>query len=132
VPLSVSLSLSIYQSIYQSIYLSICPSVHLFIYLFIYLSTYLSIYLSIYLWLYSPLLGLGRFFRFMIFYIVSTTPRTMNQPAAMTLPAHKSAQTQNKRKQTYIAQVGFEPTIPVFERMTTVHALNRFSKQHSH
>jgi hypothetical protein len=45
------------QPIYLSIYLSIC------------LSVCLSIYLSINLWLYSLLLGLSRYFSFLIFYI---------------------------------------------------------------
>jgi hypothetical protein len=47
-----------------------------------------------------------------------------DQPAARLLPAHKAAQTQNKSTQTSI-QVGVEPTIPVFERGKTVHALDR-------
>jgi hypothetical protein len=33
--------------------------------------------------------------------------------------------TQNKRAQTSMPQVSFEPTIPVFERAETVHALDR-------
>jgi hypothetical protein len=41
--------------------------------------------------------------------------------------AHRTAQTQNKRTQTFMSQVGFEPTIPVFERAKTVHALDRAS-----
>jgi hypothetical protein len=45
-----------------------------------------------------------------------------DQPVARLLPAHRTAQTQNKRTQTYMSQVGFEPTIPVFERAKTVHA----------
>jgi hypothetical protein len=32
--------------------------------------------------------------------------------------------TQNKRRQTSMPQVGFEPTIPVFKRVKTVHALD--------
>jgi hypothetical protein len=34
-------------------------------------------------------------------------------------------QTQNKRKQTSMLSVGFEPTIPMFERAKTVHVLYR-------
>jgi hypothetical protein len=49
----------------------------------------------------------------------------MDQPAARSLPAHRTAQTQNKRTQTSMPQVGFEPMILVFERVKTVHALNR-------
>jgi hypothetical protein len=33
--------------------------------------------------------------------------------------------TQNKRTQTYMPRVGFEPTIPAVERAKTVHALDR-------
>jgi hypothetical protein len=33
--------------------------------------------------------------------------------------------TQNKRTQTYMPEVGFEPTIPAFERAKRVHALAR-------
>jgi heme oxygenase len=48
-----------------------------------------------------------------------------DQPVASPLPAHMIAQTQDKRTQTLMLQVGFEPTIPVFERAKTVHALDR-------
>jgi hypothetical protein len=34
-------------------------------------------------------------------------------------------QTQNKRRQTSVPWVGFEPTIPVFERANTIHASDR-------
>jgi hypothetical protein len=39
--------------------------------------------------------------------------------------AHRTAQTQNKRRQTSTPQVGFQSTILVFERAKTVHALDR-------
>jgi hypothetical protein len=48
-----------------------------------------------------------------------------DQPVARPLPAPRTAQTQNKRTQTTMPQVGFEPTIPVFERAKTVYALDR-------
>jgi hypothetical protein len=48
-----------------------------------------------------------------------------DQPVARSLPVQRTAKTQNKRKQTSLPQVGFEPTIPVFERAKTVHALER-------
>jgi hypothetical protein len=38
---------------------------------------------------------------------------------------HRTTQTQNKRRQTSMPLVGFELTIPVFERAKTIHALNR-------
>jgi hypothetical protein len=47
-----------------------------------------------------------------------------DQPFAKPLSAHRKAQTQNKRTQTYMPRVGYEPMIPVFERAKTVHALN--------
>jgi hypothetical protein len=89
------------------------------------LSVCLSVYLSIYLWLYSPLLDLGRFFNFFIFYTDGRAPWTSNQPVARPVPTHRTTQTQNNRTQTSMPQVGFEPMIPVFERAKTVHALNR-------
>jgi hypothetical protein len=48
-----------------------------------------------------------------------------DQPVARRLPAHRTVQTQNKRTQTSMPQVGFKPTIPVFERAKTVRALGR-------
>jgi hypothetical protein len=47
-----------------------------------------------------------------------------DHPVARPLPAHGTAQTQNKRTQTFMPQRGFEPTIPVFERAKTVHGLD--------
>jgi hypothetical protein len=46
-----------------------------------------------YIWLYSPLLGLGPFFSFLIFYTDGRTPWTGNQPVARPLPAHRTTQT---------------------------------------
>jgi hypothetical protein len=48
-----------------------------------------------------------------------------DQLVARPLPVHRTAQTQNKRTQTSMSLVGFEPTIPLFERAKTVHALGR-------
>jgi hypothetical protein len=73
----------------------------------------------------QPFVDLGRFFSFLIFYTVCTTPWTGDQPVARPLPTHRTIQTHNKRIQTSMAQVGFEPTIPVFERRKIVHALDR-------
>jgi hypothetical protein len=47
------------------------------------------------------------------------------QPVARPLPAHRAAQTKNKLTYISILGVGFEPTISVFERTKTVHALDR-------
>jgi hypothetical protein len=76
------------------------------------------------LWLYSPF-DLGRFFSSLILYTVSRTSWTGDQPVARPLPTHRTTQTQNKRTQTSMPQVGFESTIPVFERAKTVHTLDR-------
>jgi hypothetical protein len=72
----------------------------------IYLSIYLSVCLSVHVWLYSPLLDLGRFFRFLIH-------------------TQRATQTQNKGTQTSMPRVRFEPTIPASERPKTVHELDR-------
>jgi hypothetical protein len=50
-----------------------------------------------------------------------------NQPLARPLSEHRTAQTQKKRTQTSILQVGFELTIPMFERAKTVYALDRLA-----
>jgi hypothetical protein len=38
---------------------------------------------------------------------------------------HRTTQTQNKRRQTSMPLAEFEPTIPVFKRAKTFHALDR-------
>jgi hypothetical protein len=48
-----------------------------------------------------------------------------DQPVARPLPIQRTAQTQNKRTQTPIPRVGFEPSILLFERAKTVYALDR-------
>jgi hypothetical protein len=65
------------------------------------------------------------FFSILILYTVGRTPWTGDQPVTRPLPADRTAQTQNKRTQTSMPRVGFEPTIPVFERATTVDVLDR-------
>jgi hypothetical protein len=76
-------------------------------------------------WLYRPLSDLGRFFSFLILYTVGKTPWTGDQPVASSLPTHRTIQIQNKRTQTSMPWVGFEPTIPAFQRAKRVHALDR-------
>jgi hypothetical protein len=66
------------------------------------------------------LLGLGCFFSFLIFYTVGRTPWMGDQPIARPLSAHRTTQKQNKRTQTSMPRVGFEHTIPVFQRAKTV------------
>jgi hypothetical protein len=73
-------------------------------------------------WFYSHFLDLGRFFSISILYTVGRTSWAGDQPVARPLPAHTTAQTLNKRIQTSMPQVRFEPTIPVLERPKMVHA----------
>jgi hypothetical protein len=80
---------------------------------------------SIYLWLYSSLLDLGRFFSFLNLHTVGRTHLTRDQPVARSLHTHRTTQTQNKRTYLSMPRVGFESTIPAFERAKTVHALDR-------
>jgi hypothetical protein len=68
--------------------------------------------------------GPWSFSSFLIFYTVGRTPWTGDQPVARSLLAHRIAQTRNKRTQTSMPQVGFELTIPVFERTKVVHTLD--------
>jgi hypothetical protein len=88
-----------------------------------YLSVCLSVCMCIYLWLCSPLLDLGRFFSFLILYRIGRTPWTGDQPVARPLPTHRT--THRINTQTSMPRLGFEPTIPVFERAKRVHALDR-------
>jgi hypothetical protein len=48
-----------------------------------------------------------------------------DQPVARPLHTYRKTQAQNKCTQTSMPRVGFGPTIPVFERAKTVHALYR-------
>jgi hypothetical protein len=66
----------------------------------------------------QPIVGPWPLFSFLIFYTVGRTPWMGDQPVAR-------PQTQNKRTQTFMLQVGFESTIPVVEPAKTVHALDR-------
>jgi hypothetical protein len=63
-------------------------------------------------------------FQFLNLYTVGMTPWTGDQPVARPLSTHSITQTQNKRIQTSMTRVGFEPKIPAFERTKTVHALD--------
>jgi hypothetical protein len=51
-------------------------------------------------------------------------PCTVDQPVARPLPTHRTTQTENKRTQTSMPRVGFEPAIPEFERAKTIYALD--------
>jgi hypothetical protein len=81
-----------------------------------------TIYLS--MALQSFLLDVGRFFSFFILYTVGRTPWTGDQ-SSQSRYLHTEQHKQNKRTQTSMPWMGFEPTIPAFERAKTVHSLNR-------
>jgi hypothetical protein len=76
------------------------------------------------LWLYSPC-GRWPHFQFRNLYTVGRTPWTSDQAVARPLPTQRTTPKQNKRTPTSMPRVGFEPTIPVFERAKTVHSLDR-------
>jgi hypothetical protein len=63
------------------------------------LSIYLSIYLSVAL---QPFVGAWPLFQFLDFYTVGRTPWTADQSVARPLPAHRTAQIQNKYTLTYM------------------------------
>jgi hypothetical protein len=65
------------------------------------------------------------FFSFLTLNRVGRTPWTGDQSVARPLLTHMTTQTQNKRTQTSMPRVEFEPATPVFERAKTVHALDR-------
>jgi hypothetical protein len=89
------------------------------------LGSHLSAFsISLSLWLYSPC-GPWPLVQFLNPYTVGMTPWTGDQAAARPLPTHRKTQTQNNRTQTSMPRVGFKPTILVFERTKTVHALER-------
>jgi hypothetical protein len=66
-------------------------------------------------WLYSPLLSPCLFFSCVDNWI----------PVARSLLTRRTTKTQNKRTQTSMPLVGFEPIMPAFERVKTVNALER-------
>jgi hypothetical protein len=79
-------------------------------------------YLSIYLWLYSPC-GRWPHFQFLNLYTVCRTPTGISPSQGRYL--HTEQHKQNKCTQTFMPRVGFEATIPVFDRAKRVHALDR-------
>jgi hypothetical protein len=48
----------------------------------------------------------------------------VDQPFARPQPTHRATQTENKRTQISLPRVGFQFTIPMFERAKTVHTLD--------
>jgi hypothetical protein len=76
------------------------------------------------LWLYGLLLGLWRFFSsWSYIQSVGLLRRVISPSQGRYL--HTELYKQNKRTQTSMPLVGFEPTISAFDRAKTVHALGR-------
>jgi hypothetical protein len=66
------------------------------------------------------------FFSFLTPSTVGRTPWTGDYPVVRPLPTHRTTQTEQTHTiQTSMPWVGFEPTIPEFERARTVHGLDR-------
>jgi hypothetical protein len=80
--------------------------------------------LPAYLWLYSPLLDLGRFSVFWSStHSVGLLGRGISPSQGRYL--HTGQHKHIIKAQTSMPQVRFEPTIQAFERVKTVHALDR-------
>jgi hypothetical protein len=111
--------LSAYLSIYLSLYLSIYLSIYLSTYLSICLSIYLSIYLSMAL---QPFVGPWPFFS--VSWSFTQSVGLLGRGISPSQDRYWTERTRNKRTQTFMPQMGFEPMIPVFQRTKTVHALD--------
>jgi hypothetical protein len=71
------------------------------------------------------LVDLDRYFSFLFLYALGRTPWMGDQLVARPLHTQRTIQTHNKRTQTSMHWVGFEPKITVFEGAKTVHASYR-------
>jgi hypothetical protein len=89
----------------------------------------------IYLWFYSPC-GPWLLFRLLNLRTIGRTLWTGDQSVSKPLLTHRTTQKRNKRTQTSMPRMGFEPMITEFELAKKVHALDRagtvFSHSHSH
>jgi hypothetical protein len=72
----------------------------------------------------TALVDLGRFFSFLI-YTQSVRLLWRGISSSQDRYIHTEKHTQNKRTQTFMPRVGFEPTLPMFKRAKTVNALDR-------
>jgi hypothetical protein len=72
----------------------------------------------------QPMSGLGLLsMRFRYRQLVGLLGRVISPSQGRYL--HRTTQTQNKSRQTSMPLAGLEPTIPVFKRAETFHALDR-------
>jgi hypothetical protein len=69
---------------------------------------------------YLALVDFGRFFQCHNPYTVGRTPWTGDEAIVRPLPTDRTTHTDNKGTQASMTRVGFEPTIPVFERATVI------------
>jgi hypothetical protein len=73
----------------------------------------------------TALVDLRHFFSVLILYTVDATPWAGISPSQGRYVHTEQHKHRIKRTQTSMSPVGFEPTIPVFRRAKTVHALDR-------
>jgi hypothetical protein len=76
-------------------------------------------------WPYSPLLGPGLFFSFIIFFTQSVVLLGRGISPSQGGYLHTGEHKHRTNAETSMPWVGFEPTIPAFERAKTVHASDR-------
>lgn len=77
----------------------------------------------------QSLSSFSHFFNFMLLYAINSNPWTVGQYDARPLIKNRITQTQNRRTQTYMSRIGFEPTTSVYERMETIYALDRLATE---
>jgi hypothetical protein len=109
-----------FLSVCLSVCLSVRPSVRLSIYLSIYLPIYLSIYFCSCFSHLEHRASVKRFVSLQFLNLrqsVGLLGKGISQTQGHYL--HRRTQTQNKRRQTSMSWMGFEPTIPEFERTKT-------------
>jgi hypothetical protein len=82
------------------------------------------LYLCICVWLYCPLSGPSRFFSFLL-YTQSVGLLGWGISPSQGRYLHTEQHKHRINTQISILRVGFEPTIPVFERAKAVHILDR-------
>jgi hypothetical protein len=107
---------------------SYCPSEKKRSYLlarYLYIGMYIILYSCIYLWLYSPC-GIWPLFSFLIYtQSVGLLGQGISPSQGRCLHTEQHKHRITAHTQTSMRRVGFEATIPVFERAKTIRACNR-------
>jgi hypothetical protein len=96
------------------------------------LITIIVFIMNIYLCLYSLSVGPWLLLQFLNPIHSRYDPWTGDQPVIRPIPTHGTTQTQNKPIQLSMPWVGFEPTIPAFKRVKTVHVFDRVATVMGH